>query len=260
MHETIKNSEQIQHYLSLPLFQGNVEKDQVSLTNTLHLIKKTYDFPYQSFVVFLRAAGLFPYIMLKQAVYFLLILPDFDGLGTKPNWNKWEPSTIPHTKMAHSGVNRDLARLSVNSYWNIDIGSVVQTSIEPWLSPCHGTVQVLIHVLLIGYICPTKDTHDFLCFLRGCILADFNTGFFYWHQGSELRNQGGFIQHTITLGNITPGLHCKTIIVYWTNMYQTQLKRKNTCWETSSKVITDRLRRGHPGRRGELCGVVDICK
>ena len=97
-------------------------------------------------------------------MYFLLILPDFDGLGTKPNWNKWEPSTIPHTKMAHSAVNRDLARLSVNSYWNINIGSVIQTSIKLWLSPCHGTVQVLIHVLLIGYICPTKNTHDFLCF------------------------------------------------------------------------------------------------
>ena len=221
----------------------------MSLTNTLHLIKKTYDFPYQLFVVFFRAAWLFPYIMLKQAVYLLFILPDFDGLGTKPNWNKWEPSTIPHTKMAHSAVNRDLARLSVNSYWNIDIGSVVQTSIKPWLSPYHGTVQVLICFVDMLYLSYKKYTRCSV-FLRSCILADFNTGFLYWHQGSELRNQGGFIQHAITIGNITPGLHCKTIIVYWTNKYQTQLKRKNTYWETSSMVITDRLRRGHPGLRG----------
>ena len=50
------------------------------------------------------------------------------------------------------------------------------------------------------------------------------------------------------------------MLVYWTNMDLAQLKRKNTCWETSTKVISDRLRRGHPGLRGELRSAEEICK
>ena len=90
--------------------------------------------------------------MLKQAVYLLLILPDFSSLGTQPYCNKWEPTTTPHTKMAHITVNPYLDRLSVNSYWDVDIASVVETSIKLWLSHCYRTVQVLIHVLLIRYV------------------------------------------------------------------------------------------------------------
>ena len=37
-------------------------------------------------------------------------------------------------------------------------------------------------------------------------------------------------------------------------------KCRNACWETSTKVIADRLPRGHPGRGGVLHSVVGIWK
>ena len=60
----------------------------------------------------------------------------------------------------------------------------------------------------------------------------------------RLRLRQGFIQHKITYESFTSGLHCKTIRTYWTK-YEPGII-KNTCWETCTKIIADRFRRGHP--------------
>ena len=44
----------------------------------------------------------------------------------------------------------------------------------------------------------------------------------------RLRLRQGFIQHKITHGSFTSGLHYKTIRTYWTNM---NLTCKKACWE-----------------------------
>ena len=45
-----------------------------------------------------------------------------------------------------------------------------------------------------------------------------------WNKDSGLRTQDRFIQHKITIGNITSGLHYKTILACWTNMDLTYSK------------------------------------
>ena len=56
-----------------------------------------------------------------------------------------------------------------------------------------------------------------------------------------LRTQNEFIQHNITLINIASGVHCKTTLAYWISMDLTYSKTQNAYWETSAKVIADRL-------------------
>ena len=72
----------------------------------------------------------------------------------------------------------------------------------------------------------------------------------------RLRLRQGFIQHKIAYESFTSGLHCKTIRTYWTK-YEPGII-KNTCWETSTKIIADRFRRGHPEGGGVMRSVVGI--
>ena len=72
----------------------------------------------------------------------------------------------------------------------------------------------------------------------------------------RLRLSRGCIQHKITHGRFTPELQYKTIRTYYITMNPDKIK--NGCEETCTKVIADRLRRGHPERGRVLCSVVDI--
>ena len=58
-------------------------------------------------------------------------------------------------------------------------------------------------------------THDMIINLNGDLIHSNRA---VRNQDSGLRTQDRFIQHKITLGNITSGLHCKTILACWTNM------------------------------------------
>ena len=62
----------------------------------------------------------------------------------------------------------------------------------------------------------------------------------------------GFIQHKITHESFT--LQNNTNIL---NKYEPDMN-KNTCCETSTKIIADRFRRGHPECGGVLRSVVGI--
>ena len=89
-------------------------------------------------------------------------------------------------------------------------------------------------------------------------MALHKLGWLYYLSGR--RTQDGFIQHKITLGNIISGVQCKTILPCWKIWTWHNQKYRNACWETSTQVMANGLRRGHPGRGGTQRSVVDICK
>ena len=76
-----------------------------------------------------------------------------------------------------------------------------------------------------------------------------------------LRTQDGFIQQK----KYTWKYYIRSTLQNNTNMlnkYGPDIikKSRKACWETSTKVIADRLRRGHPGRGGVQRSVVGIWK
>ena len=101
-----------------------------------------------------------------------------------------------------------------------------------------------------------------LDFVGGFIvsLTFFCPHYVYWSAFSNLvkvfkDSNWGWCNIQTTQVNFTPGLHCKNTSILNRCKPGVIKMQQNICWETSTKVIPDSLRRGQPESGGVLCRV-----